>query len=281
MDPVFQPVGCEVEPVEPIAAIPGISICQVEPTPDPIFDCPAPLPVLTGSIGPPGPCPQILFQGQVVFTTSASNLEVRVRKDLVDCTHRVLLTLSIFNGGAGPVGAQGATGPQGPDGPQGARGFRGFRGQRGGQGITGPIGLTGFRGEMGRRGGCQVIGGATFSYDDEVMLSEVGFYQEGCQVQLVVPDFNESEQAVGPQGDDESDDECDIIGPTGPQGPQGLPADCSYYEQHDIVFEEATSGCCMFKWCPQFDNWVQSGAGEACSPPEEDGEEGQVVFICP
>lgn len=281
MDPVFQPEGCEVEPVEPIAAIPGISICQVEPTPDPIFDCPAPTITLTGSIGPPGPCPQIVFQGQVVFTTGASNLEVEVRKNLIDCTHRVLLTLSVFNGGIGPPGAQGTPGPQGPDGPQGARGFRGLRGPRGEQGIVGPMGPTGFTGPTGRQGGCQIIGGAEFSIGEETLISEVGFYQEGCQVQLVVPDFNEETQATGPQGDDQQDTECDLAGPVGPQGPQGRPADCSYYEQHDIVFEEATDGCCMFKWCPQFDAWIQTGGSGACSAPEEEGEEGEVAFVCP
>lgn len=277
MDPVFQPAGCEVEPVEPIAAIPGISICQVEPTPDPIFDCPAPLPVLTGSIGPPGPCPQILFQGQVVFTTGASNLEVRVRKDLVDCTHRVLLTLSIFNGGAGPIGAQGAPGPQGPDGPQGERGFRGFRGQRGEQGITGPIGLTGLRGAMGRRGGCQLLGATEFTFEEE-QLSDLGFFQQGCQVELVLPDFNEPTQAVGPQGDGEVDEECYIRGPQGPQGPQGYPASCSYYEQHDIVFDEATEGCCAFKWCEVSDSWV--GLSGECDPPTYTGAPYEIAYVC-
>lgn len=155
MDPVFQPEGCQIDPVSPIAEIPGIDLCQVPSVPQRIEECPAPIIPVLGELGVAGPCPQVDFQGQIIFSSTETEpeLEVQVDRNTVDCTHRVTLILRVFGGAPGPMGPQGpqtgVVGPQGPTGRRGARGETGITGATGEQGAPGPAGATGPPGDQG------------------------------------------------------------------------------------------------------------------------------------
>lgn len=158
MDPVFQPEGCQITPVSPIEAIPGIDLCQIPDTPDPIFECPVFQDIsIPGPPGPPGPCPQLSFTLSAFslepITEEEATFTVTSTSDTLDCFGDITGVLVLPQTIQGPIGPQGpGGGPQGPIGPQGPRGevgLQGDTGSRGPGGIPGPPGPTGAQGPQG------------------------------------------------------------------------------------------------------------------------------------